>query len=304
MREPLSAYMKVGIVHFMAFPEAASGVGAIASTVERIATDPFFESIEVTWVQDPQERARVSRVIQQSRLAAGFGAQPVQLAGKLDINTSDAQARLDAVERLKGLIDMAAEMGIHRFALLSGRDPGEAGREEAVRHLIDSLHRLCEHAASHGTTVILETFDRTVDKKALVGPAREAAAIAEKVRERYPNFGLMLDLSHLPLQDERPLEALSAVREHVVHIHIGNCVKDPSSPLYGDLHPRFGVPGGEVDVPEVVEFLDALFKIGYLGDGRSERPIVAFEIKPHGDETSETVIANAKRTLVEAWSRL
>lgn len=304
MRDPLSSYMRVGIVHFMAFPAAASGEGAIAPGVERIATDDFFESIEVTWVKDPEERARVSRVIQQSRLAAGFGAQPVQLAGKLDINTADRQARLEAIDRLKGLIDMAAEMGIHRFALLSGRDPGDAGRDDAVKHLVDSLHGLCEHAASRGTTVILETFDRTVDKKALVGPAQEAAAIADRVRERHPNFGLMLDLSHLPLQEERPREALSAVREHLVHIHIGNCVRDPDSPLYGDLHPRFGVPGGEVDVPQVVEFLEALFEIGYLGERRPERPIVAFEVKPYGDETPETVIANAKRTLVEAWSRL
>ncbi|MGI5850199.1 MAG: sugar phosphate isomerase/epimerase, partial [Christensenellales bacterium] len=33
-------------------------------------------------------------------------------------------------------------------------------------------------------------------------------------------------------------------------------------------------------------------------------PILSFEVKPWGDEDSELVIANAKRTLNEAWAML
>ena len=88
----------------------------------------------------------------------------------------------------------------------------------------------------------------------------------------------------------------------MAHIHIGNCVKKEGHPAYGDQHPRFGIEGGENDVPEVVEFLQELFHIGYLGEGK--RPIVAFEVKPLPGESSEMVIAGAKRTLVEAWSRV
>jgi hypothetical protein len=64
---------------------------------------------------------------------------------------------------------------------------------------------------------------------------------------------------------------------------------------------RFGPPGGENDVPQVVEFLRELFAIGYHGRGR--RPVVAFEVKPLPGETSGAVIANAKCTLLEAWVR-
>jgi hypothetical protein len=31
--------------------------------------------------------------------------------------------------------------------------------------------------------------------------------------------------------------------------------------------------------------------------------VVAFEVRPYGEETSAAVIANAKRTLMEAWAR-
>jgi len=33
-------------------------------------------------------------------------------------------------------------------------------------------------------------------------------------------------------------------------------------------------------------------------------PIVSFEVKPLADESSEVVIANAKRTLKEAWVKI
>ncbi len=53
---------------------------------------------------------------------------------------------------------------------------------------------------------------------------------------------------------------------------------------------------------ELRDYLRVLFDIGFLGEGK--RPFVGFEIKPQADFTSEMVIANAKRTLREAWAGL
>ncbi|HBR35650.1 MAG TPA: xylose isomerase, partial [Firmicutes bacterium] len=90
---------------------------------------------------------------------------------------------------------------------------------------------------------------------------------------------------------------------HLWHVHIGNVVmKDPSMPAYGDVHPRFGFPNSENGVAEVTAFLRALFEVGYLQAGK--RPIVSFEVKPVGEEDPLLVIANAKRVLNEAWSKL
>jgi len=136
-------------------------------------------------------------------------------------------------------------------------------------------------------------FDRSIDKKSLIGPNALAVEVSAAVRRENPTFGLMLDLSHLPLQFETSEQALNVARDHLVHAHIGNCVlNDKGNPLYGDLHPRFGVEGGENDVPEVVEYLSVLRDIGYIGDGKQN--VVAFEVKPAGGESSAVVIANAK----------
>jgi len=43
-------------------------------------------------------------------------------------------------------------------------------------------------------------------------------------------------------------------------------------------------------------------KIGFINE--KSRPIVSFEVKPWGDEDPDIVIANAKRVLDLAWSRV
>jgi hypothetical protein len=76
-------------------------------------------------------------------------------------------------------------------------------------------------------------------------------------------------------------------------------------PSAGDQHPRFGLPGGENDVPQLTAFLRSLFQIGYLNESpKGDLPVVAFEVKPLPGEISEVVLANTKRVWREAWARL
>jgi hypothetical protein len=46
----------------------------------------------------------------------------------------------------------------------------------------------------------------------------------------------------------------------------------------------------------------ACFDSGFLAEGR--RPFVSVEVRPQAGETSEAVLAAAKRTLNEAWALL
>ena len=297
-------FCTMSIVHFMAFPKAISGEGPIAESVARIAEDPFFGAVEITWIKDPKERAAAKAVIEASHIQVGYGAQPAVLMGKLNPNSLDEAERAKAVTELKARIDEAAELGARRMAFLSGKDPGASDRRRAVDALIRSMKELCAYGREKGVALTLETFDHDVDKKALIGPSPLAADFAASVRQEFPDFGLMYDLSHQPLLREKSSEALGLLKEHLVHIHIGNCVTEEGRPGYGDQHPRFGWPGGANDVDEVVEFIRALFKVGYLAEGKKERPWVGFEIKPQGEgETPELVIAGSKRVWQEAWSR-
>lgn len=302
MRGPLQHYMQVGIVHFMAYPECLKGEGPVLETVRRIAEDDFFSAIEVTWIKDPAVREAVARLLEQAHLAVGYGAQPPLLTQKLDLNAFDAGERKRAVDQVKACIDEAVQLGAKAVAVLSG--PASAGRrDEAIKLLVDSLRDLCGYARTRGPLpIFLETFDHQIDKKCLIGPSEDARTVAAELGRDFPDFGLMIDLSHLPLQGETPQHCFGLVKEYIGHIHIGNCILKAGHPASGDQHPRLGHPDGVNDVLQVAEFLEALFAIGYLGEGR--RPIVAFEVKPLPGESSEAVIAGAKRTLQAAWARL
>lgn len=294
--------MKVGIVHFMAYPQAVTGEGRVVETVRHIAEDDFFSAIEITTVKDPKAREEVTRILQESHMTVGYGAQPILLTRKLNLNAFERSERTKAVQAVRQATDEAYTLGAGALVVLSGPDPMER-REDAMQLLVESLTEICAYAQSKGTLrIILETFDHKVDKRCLIGPHKDAVKISAEVRKAYPNFGLMLDLSHLPLQGETPREALQVAKDHLAHIHIGNCVNKEGHPAYGDQHPRFGLPGSENDVPQVVEFLRELFHIGYLGEGK--HPIVALEVKPLPGESSEVIIAGAKRTLREAWSQV
>ena len=56
-------------------------------------------------------------------------------------------------------------------------------------------------------------------------------------------------------------------------------------------------------MPELAGFVRVLFRVGYLNEGKKERPWVGFEVKPQDlGETPEQVIAGAKRTWQQAWA--
>jgi sugar phosphate isomerase/epimerase len=137
----------------------------------------------------------------------------------------------------------------------------------------------------------------------LIGPTTEAAAIVERVARK--NFGLMLDLSHMPLLNETAEQMLGDGQAALRHVHIGNCVKRIAGhPAYGDEHPRFGIAEGENGVAELKTFLKELFRIGYLSAKKTKQPVISFEVKPMAGESSETLIAHSKRVLNQAWAEL
>jgi sugar phosphate isomerase/epimerase len=303
MNESLRQYMKVGLIHFMAYPTVSKGEGPIEETLYKIAVDDYFEVAEITWMKDPATRKRVKKMIETAHLTVTYGAQPRLLTTGMNINDLNEDGRQQALASLKAGIDEAYEMGATAFAFLSGKY-SEESKEEAYQALVQSTKEICAYAKAKGDMkVALEVFDYDVDKKSIIGPVALAKRFAAEITAAYDNFGLMVDLSHLPLLHETPEESLIPIKDYIIHAHMGNCVvKDPSYPAYGDAHPRFGFPNGENDVEELTAYLRVLLSIGFLN--KENRPIVSFEVKPFEDEDPDLVIANAKRVLNLAWDKV
>lgn len=309
MTGAMHEYVALGLLHFMAYP-VGNGEGPILETLARVLADTDFELVEVAWMRDPGVRSEARAMLATAGVAVKYGAHPRLLTQGLDLNSLDGDARARAVREVHAGIDEALELGCTDVSFPSGRYPGADQEAAALDALVRSLDELCLRAEADGVTLALEVFDRAVDKRLLVGPAAVAATVADRVRERHPGFGLIVDLSHTPLLGESPLEALGPVREHLVHAHVGNCILDRDHSAYGDTHPRLGHPAGVNGADEVAAFLAALFQVGYLGGGGRptghdrRRATLSFEVKPVGDERPELVVAASKRVLAEAWRRL
>lgn len=298
----------MGIVHGMAFPEVAEGEGPVLETMEKILADPFFGAIEIGPMKDEGMRKKAAQMLASSGVDVILAGQPPLLAGGLNLNALDKKEREKAIETCKRSADHAYELGAQIMAVLSGPYEGPEKEKEQTELLADSLKQICAYAQEKGEdyqlAIALETFDRDIDKKCLIGPTSEAARVAEKVKEEFSNFGLLIDLSHQPLLREPVHEMVIQALDHLILVHMGNCVmKDKSHPAYGDKHPRFGIPQGENGVEQLGKFLEALFYAGYFKKNvPTRKPVISFEVKPMAGESSELVIANAKRTLLEAWA--
>jgi sugar phosphate isomerase/epimerase len=303
MNESMYKYFKLGILHFMAFPSTSKGEGPIVETINRIARDDYFTAIEITWIKDPEVRKEVRKILDSSHMAVSYGAQPRLLTAGLNVNDLNEAGRDNALASLKEGIDEACEMGAKGMAFLSGRYQ-ETTKEESFQALLASTKELCAYAKSQGELqIVLEIFDYDIDKQSLIGPAPLAKRLAEEITAVHDNFGLMVDSSHIPMIRETFEEAVLPIKNYLVHAHMGNTViKDPSNEAYGDNHPRFGFPGGENDVDELAEYLKVLLNVGFLNP--KNPPFLSFEVKPRDGEDPELVIANAKRSLNEAWARV
>jgi sugar phosphate isomerase/epimerase len=310
MAEPIESVARVGVVHFAAYPQCAGGEGPILESLARIAEDEFFGAVEVTGIRDPAVRREARALLDTSHMDVVFGCQPAILSQKLSLSSPDRAEQERALAACREMIDQAYELGARILMVMSGPDPGEGGREDARGAFVGALKQLCRYAQERAEEYILalsiETFDREIDKKCLVGPTREAAGIVEAVKAECSNIGLTLDLSHQPLIGEPIGEMLVEAGDTLIHAHFGNCVlRDRGHPLYGDQHPPFGISGGENDVEEMRLWLEALFYSGFFAKSvPTGMPVLSMEMRPSQGQSSEVVIANGKRTLREAWARL
>jgi sugar phosphate isomerase/epimerase len=303
MNESIYKYLKVGLIHFMAYPAATKfdKQENLIESIKKVLVDDYFDVIEITHIEDDQKRQEVKELLEQSHMTVAYGVQPRLLGANLNPNHLDEIERKKAEDIIIESIDEADYLGAKSIAFLAGKYD-ENKKEEAYVQLLKTTKNICKYAETKNISVALEVFDYDFDKKVLIGPATYASEFARDIREHADNFGLLVDLSHLPQTYESSRFAIQTMKPYITHFHIGNCVMKNGTKAYGDTHPRFGFPNGVNDVNELKEFLGVMKEEGFFNEKNPY--LVSFEVKPWENEDSEIVVANAKRTLNRAWSLL
>ncbi len=294
MRESIHKYFQVGTIRWMSFPKMG-----VLESIKRIASDDYFDAIEITKCKDDEEREAVKKLLEQSHLKICYGAQPRLLGPKLNPNDINEDGRTAAETTLMEAIDEAEYLGAKGIAFLAGKWK-EATKDQAYAQLLKTTRNLCDYAATKGMMVELEVFDFDMDKAALIGPAPYAARFAADMRTTNNNFGLLVDLSHFPTTYETSRFVIQTLRPYITHLHFGNAVVKEGCDAYGDKHPRFGYPNSANDTAELIDYLTVLKEEGFF---RPNDPLVlSMEVTLAGDEDEEIVLANTKRVLNRAWA--
>jgi len=304
---PWQAWMEFGVVHPLAFLQCRTGEGPVLETLQKIVEDDVFGAVEIAPPKDPQVRAKARSLLKAAQLRVVYLPVLPMLLENLGVGSADSAQRSAAMERMLRLLDEAIEFEAPLAMIMAPKDVPVHERPAALDRFAEDVRAMCDYADAHSGKqrlhITLENFDRDVEKKRLIGPTAEAAAFAERIDRE--NFGLTVDLSHLPLLRETPAQALRAAGQHLIHAHIGNCViNPPDSAIFGDFHPRFGHPEGVNDLPEVTAYLRELSACGFYANARARlgmTPILSMEIRT-SDESSEAALANGKRTFARAWS--
>lgn len=294
MRESIHKYFQVSTIQWMSYPRTD-----VLTSIRKIAQDDYFDAIEITHIEDPQAREEVKGLLVQSHLTIGYGAQPRLLATGLNPNAIDETQRAAAEELLKACVDEAREFGAGCVAIMAGKWEEES-KDLAYSQLLKTVRAVCGYAGEKGLGIELEVFDYDMDKCALIGPAPYAARFAAEVRTTNPNFGLMVDLSHIPTTHESTRFVIQTLRPFITHLHCGNAVVRPGCDAYGDKHPRFGYPNSANDVVELAEFFQVLREEGFFR--ASEPMMLSIEVTPRACEDEDIVLANSKRVLNRAWA--
>lgn len=303
MNASIHKYLNVGLIHFMAYPETTkfNKQENLIESIKKVLVDEYFTTIEITHIEDEKKRQEVKKLLEQSHMLIAYGIQPRLLGAKLNPNHLEEIERKKAEDMIIESINEANYLGAKSISFLAGKYD-ENKKDEAYKQLLKTTKNICEYAKTKNISVTLEVFDYDFDKKSLIGPAPYAAQFAKNVREHSNNFGLLVDLSHLPQTYESSKFAIQTMKPYISHFHIGNCVMKDGAIAYGDTHPRFGFANGVNDVNELKEFLQVMREEGFFNE---ENPyIVSFEVKPWESEDSEIIVANAKRTLNRAWALL
>jgi len=122
-----------------------------------------------------------------------------------------------AMERMRAIVDFGAEFGEGTIVNI-GRSRGrvdESDPEGSWREAVAAFQELADYARPKGVRLALEPINHYEVNYILT--TQEGLQMARDVDR--PNFGLMLDVYHMNIEDVDIYESLREARQHCWHIH-------------------------------------------------------------------------------------
>lgn len=127
--------------------------------------------------------------------------------------------RAQSLQRIREAIDMAAFFGVN---INAGRIKGlycdKLPKEETVRLAAEGFGELSDYAAKKGVSISLETAAYVFMN--FINTCAEAENLIQRVNR--PNFGLMMDLFHMYVEEPDLVDSIRRYSSYNLHVHLAD----------------------------------------------------------------------------------
>jgi sugar phosphate isomerase/epimerase len=222
----------------------ASDENAMLQVIEKIANSGYYQGFETGIFHQPATAKEIRTLAQQHALHVTQWLTFELLKEQLNLSSLDAALREKSIRRACELVHLAAECGTTKLSLVSGSDPGDAQRAEAMKGFSEAIVRIGEEVGQYeGMLLQIEPLDRFAHKCQLIGPTNETVEWMTALRPDCPKLYLAWDSAHVALNQEDLAESLRLAAPLISQLHLANAILDPQTAGFGDYHMKFGEPG-------------------------------------------------------------
>lgn len=181
-----------------------------------LAAEMGFEGIEFSELNTPEGETKADYAKRLNDECRRVGITPVCYSIGADMLYAFDGDLEREIERLKGEVDIAAQLGVCRMRHDAtggwrGDDKKNKGFAEALPRIIKGCREVTLYAQTNGIETMVENHGLFCQESSRV--EQIVTGVAE------PNFGLLLDLGNFMCADESSADAVGRVVQYAKHIH-------------------------------------------------------------------------------------
>ena len=269
--------MKIALLSAM-FPELT--LESLTANLEKWGYDGIeLNAEELPWAA-PHVTPTTDRQTREAirGLAALHGLDISAICAHISLVNADSGARMQAIDVVKGCVDLANDLGVDVVHGLTGPYPPGVEPSVAWNWAVSAVRSCTEYAETNGVKFAMEAIVNHV-----VFRVRDMQRLLDDLGDVsvYVNF----DPSHYLIGGDNIADAVRTFGTRIVHVHMKDAEGDPE---------RFTFPAlgkGQVDFGAMIDALHAVGYDGYLS--------LEYEADRFGDVTPKEQAARRDREFVE-----
>jgi hydroxypyruvate isomerase len=213
----------------------------------RAAAEAGFRAVESWWPEDAlAEGVSANDIVRQAKR---YGLRMVLLnftggdmkAGDRGLASDPGQVEVFRAN-VPVAIELARALGCRKLNALAGNAQVEADRPAQLRLLAESVAFAADAAADAGMSVMLDPINPLETPRYLLPSTSAALELMERVGR--PNVALQLDVYHVAMAGEDPLEAIELAGSRIGHVQLA------------DVPGRHEPGSGRLPFPAILEALE------------------------------------------------